>query len=52
VRLNGSPVVERKLISWNDHKPKYNIYDWSADGDKIGKGVLLYKEEVLNSLEL
>jgi hypothetical protein len=49
---------ELNLISWNDREPKYDIRDWSADGQKMGKGVTLSKEELLalrdflNSLEL
>ena len=49
---------ELNLISWNDRDPKYDIRDWSADHEKIGKGVTLSKEELsalkdlLNSIEL
>lgn len=49
---------EINLISWNDREPKYDIRDWSADGEKMGKGVTLSKDEllalrdVLNSLQL
>ena len=49
---------ELNLISWNDREPKYDIRDWSADAQKMGKGVTLSKEELLalrdllNSLEL
>lgn len=49
---------EFKLISWNDKEPKYDIRDWSPDGQKMGKGVTLTKEEIvklktiLNSLDL
>jgi hypothetical protein len=49
---------ELNLISWNDREPKYDLRDWSADGEKMGKGVTLSKDELLalkellNSLEL
>ncbi len=49
---------ELNLISWNDRDPKYDIRDWSADLEKMGKGVTLSKEELitlkqlLNSMEL
>jgi hypothetical protein len=49
---------EINLVSWNDREPKYDIRDWSADGEKMGKGVTLSKEEllalrdVLNNLQL
>jgi hypothetical protein len=49
---------EVNLISWNDREPKYDIRDWSADGEKMGKGVTLTRDELralrdlLNSMEL
>jgi len=49
---------ELKLISWNDREPKYDIWEWSPDGSKMGKGITLSDEEVavlkkaLNSREI
>ena len=49
---------ELNLVSWNDREPKYDIRDWSADGEKMGKGVTLSKQELselkelLNTIEL
>jgi hypothetical protein len=49
---------ELNLISWNDRDPKYDLRDWSADGQKMGKGVTLSREELsalkelLNTIEL
>ena len=49
---------EVNLIRWNDRDPKYDLRDWSADHEKMGKGVTLSKEEllalreVLNKLDL
>jgi hypothetical protein len=49
---------ELNLISWNDREPKYDLRDWSADGEKMGKGITLSKEELsalrdlLNKLEV
>ena len=49
---------ELNLISWNDREPKYDIRDWSPDGEKMGKGVTLTKNELvalkalLNSLDI
>jgi hypothetical protein len=49
---------EINLISWNDREPKYDIRDWSADHEKMGKGTtlsvaeLLALKELLNSIEL
>jgi hypothetical protein len=49
---------ELNLISWNDREPKYDLRDWSANGEKMGKGVtfsmeeLLALKELLNTIEL
>jgi hypothetical protein len=49
---------ELNLISWNDREPKYDLRDWAADHEKMGKGVTLSREELialkelLNSMEL
>lgn len=43
---------ELNLISWNDREPKYDLRDWSADHQKMGKGVTLSKEELLALKEL
>jgi len=43
---------ELNLISWNDRGPKYDIRDWSPDGEKMGKGVTLSTEELLSLKEL
>jgi hypothetical protein len=38
---------ELNLISWNERDPKYDIREWSPDGEKMGKGVTLTKEELV-----
>lgn len=38
---------ELNLISWNDREPKYDIREWSPDGSKMGKGITLSNEEVI-----
>ncbi len=38
---------ELNIISWNDRDPKYDLRDWSADHQKMGKGVTLSAEELL-----
>lgn len=38
---------EVNLISWNDRDAKYDIREWAPDGEKMGKGVTLSKEELL-----
>lgn len=43
---------EVNLISWNDRDPKYDIRDWSADGEKMGKGATLSRDELLALREL
>mgnify|MGYP001272751333 CR=1 FL=1 len=46
------------LISWNDREPKYDIRYWSPDGQTMGKGVTLSREElkalreILNQMDL
>ena len=45
-------VKELNLISWNDREPKYDLRDWSADHEKMGKGVTLTKEELVALREL
>ena len=51
---------ERQLnmVSWNEREPKYDIRDWSPDGNKMGKGISLTADElavlkgVLEEMEL
>jgi hypothetical protein len=38
---------ELNLISWNDREPKYDIRDWDQTHEKMGKGITLSKEEVI-----
>ena len=37
---------ELNLVSQNGREPKYDIREWSAEHDKMGKGVTLSKEEL------
>ena len=43
---------ELNLISWNDRDAKYDIREWSPDGEKMGKGVTLSKEELMALKEM
>ncbi len=43
---------ELNLISWNDREPKYDLRDWSADHEKMSKGLTLSREELLALKEL
>ncbi|PAB60699.1 YdbC family protein [Anaeromicrobium sediminis] len=39
---------ELNLISWNDRPPKYDLRDWAAGHEKMGKGITLSKEDLKN----
>lgn len=43
---------EINLVSWNDRKPKADIRDWAPEHEKMGKGVTLNKEELIQLKEL
>ena len=38
---------ELNLVSWNGNAPKYDTRPWSADHSKMGKGITLTKEELV-----
>jgi len=38
---------ELNLIKWNERDPKYDIREWSPDGEKMGKGITLSDEEIV-----
>lgn len=38
---------EINLISWNSRKPKIDIRDWDENHEKMGKGITLSKEELI-----
>ncbi len=38
---------ELNMISWNDKEAKYDIRVWSADHTRMGKGVTLTKDELI-----
>ena len=40
------------LISWNERDPKYDIREWAPEGEKMGKGITLSREELLALKEL
>ena len=43
---------ELNLISWNGGATKYDIRDWAPEHEKMGKGVTLTKEEILELRKL
>lgn len=45
-------LKEINLVSWNDRQPKIDIRDWGPDHEKMGKGVTLNKEELIQLKEL
>ncbi|MBO0469987.1 YdbC family protein [Enterococcus sp. DIV0242_7C1] len=36
---------ELNLVSWNGRPPKFDLRDWSAGHEKMGKGITLTNEE-------
>lgn len=36
---------ELRLVSWNDKPAKYEIREWSPDGQKCNKGITFTDEE-------
>ena len=48
--LSESPrgwTKELNLISCNEREPKYDLREWSPDGERMGKGITLTKEDLL-----
>jgi hypothetical protein len=49
---------EINLVSWNERAPKVDIRDWAPEHEKMGKGITLTREEliqlrdILNQLDL
>lgn len=39
--------IRLNLISWNGGEPKYDIRTWSEDGQSMGKGISLSRDELL-----
>jgi hypothetical protein len=37
---------ELNLVSWNDREARYDLREWSADHERMGKGVTLTNEEI------
>ena len=40
--------LELNFVAWGSYAPKYNIRTWSADHQKMGKGVTFTKEELVS----
>jgi hypothetical protein len=48
----GGWSLELNSVSWSGREPKFDIRSWSADHQKMGKGVTLTKEELISLKEL
>ncbi len=48
----GGWNLELNKISWNKKPAKYDLRSWSADHQKMGKGVTLTAEELIKLREL
>jgi hypothetical protein len=43
---SGGWQKELNRVSWNDREPKYDIRDWSADHQRMRKGITLTADEL------
>lgn len=43
---------ELTLVSWNDREAKYDIREWSPEYNKMGKGITLTEEELIQLREI
>ena len=43
----GDWTLEVNLVSWNGRPAKYEIRKWDENHEKMGKGVTLTKEEIV-----
>ncbi len=43
---------EVNIVCWNDRRPKLDIRDWDETHEKMGKGVTLSREEVIEFKKL
>jgi hypothetical protein len=49
---NKGWTKELNLISWNNRDAKYDIRDWAPEHEKMGKGITLSKEELIQLKEI
>ncbi|HCC06879.1 MAG TPA: hypothetical protein DEP72_01755 [Clostridiales bacterium] len=43
----GGWTKEINMVSWNDRPAKYDIREWTTDHDKMGKGITISEEEMI-----
>ncbi|GAA0176664.1 YdbC family protein [Clostridium sediminicola] len=49
---NKGWTKELNLISWNGRTAKYDLRDWSPEHEKMGKGITLSREELMQLKEI
>jgi len=40
-------IKELNIVSWNEREPKYDLREWNPEHTRMGKGITLTKEELL-----
>ncbi len=43
---------ELNMVSWNEAQPKFDIREWNPDHTRMGKGVTISQDEMLELKEL
>ena len=43
---------EVNVVSWNNRKPKLDIREWDENHEKMGKGITLNQEEIIELKKL
>lgn len=43
---DGGWKKELNIVSWNGSPPKYDIRDWDAEHEHMGRGITLYENEM------
>lgn len=43
---------ELNLVKWNGRDGKYDLREWSQEHDKMGKGITLTKDEIIQLKKL
>ncbi len=43
---------ELNMVSWNEAAPKYDIREWNPDHSRMGKGVTISQDEMMELKEL
>ncbi len=43
---------ELNMVSWNEAEPKFDIREWNPDHSRMGKGVTISQDEMMELKEL